>query len=143
VDVRWIALQNRSGRGLLFKGVQPLSVGVRNFSTEDMEKSAYTFELTRLNKVLVNIDLAQNGVGGNNSWGATALPEYLLPATDFSYRFHIQPIKAKAKWLPELGRSLVGAERTFEVHLPKLKEKLRSAKWQKKKKSKKKKSNTW
>ncbi|MCF7849241.1 MAG: hypothetical protein K9M45_10340, partial [Kiritimatiellales bacterium] len=143
VDVRWVALQDKKGRGLLFKGVQPLSVGARHFGMEDMEKAPYTFEMTRLDEVLVNIDLAQNGVGGNNSWGAVAMPDYLLPAVDFSYRFHLLPIKAKANELPELGRPLVGAQRTYDVTLPKLEGKLTSVKqkkWNQPVKKKKKKT---
>jgi hypothetical protein len=57
-------------------------------------------------------------VGGNDSWGSLPLKNYLLPAEDFSYRFHLQPIKAKAKKLPELGRTLTSAERAYKTNLP-------------------------
>jgi hypothetical protein len=66
----------------------------------------------------VNIDLAQQGVGGNNSWGAMPLHAYLLPVENFSYRFHLQPIKAGQEELPGLGRSLLGVNRVYETQRP-------------------------
>lgn len=144
VDVRWMAMLNQSGYGLLIKGAQPLSVNACNFDPIAMQNSAYAFELKRIDGVRLNIDLATSGVGGNNSWGKTAMPAYLLPVADFSYGFHLQPVQAKAKELPELGRSLTGAERVYEVNLPTHSGKLIDFKEKKsaaKKNSPKKKSN--
>lgn len=118
-DVRWAALRNADGVGLLVKGAQPLSINAGHFRAAEMEDAAYAFDLQRRDEAILNIDLAQQGVGGNNSWGATPLHEYLLPAEDFSYRFHLLPVKAQEKELPALGRSLTGVERSFEVSLPK------------------------
>jgi beta-galactosidase len=117
-DVRWMALRNDDGVGLLVKGAQPLSVNASHFRAADMEAAAYAFELPRRDEVILNIDLAQQGVGGNNSWGAMPLKDYLLPAENFSYRFHLLPVRAQEKDLPELGRSLTGVERSFDTRLP-------------------------
>lgn len=124
VDVRWLAMLNKKGYGLLIKGAQPLSVNARSFDPIEMQNAAYTFELKRIDGTRLNIDLATSGVGGNNSWGKTAMPDYLLPVADFSYGFNLQPVKAKAKDLPKLGRTLIGVERTTEIALPGFHDKL-------------------
>jgi beta-galactosidase len=119
--VRWEALRNEAGVGVLVKGAQPLSVGARHFRTAEMQNAPYTFDMQRRDEVILNIDLAQQGVGGNNSWGAMPLHDYLLPAADYSYRFHLKPIKAEVQELAELGRSLVEVERTDQLQLPEFK----------------------
>lgn len=118
VDVRWVALQDRSGIGLLFKGVQPLSVNASHFHPDAMEAVQYAFELQRQNAIFFNVDLAQQGVGGDDSWGRHPHDQFLLPLADFSYTYHVLPIKAKASELPDLGRTLVNAQRVFDVQLP-------------------------
>jgi beta-galactosidase len=42
--------------------------------------------------VYLNIDLAQRGVGGDNSWGAAPHTPYLLPAGHYSYGFTLSPV---------------------------------------------------
>lgn len=111
VDVRWVAIQNDAGLGLLVKGVQPLSVSARHFDDASVDEADYTFRLKRREEVFLNIDLAQMGVGGNNSWGAYPLDAYLLPAARFSYEFHLQPVQAAPEQLPALGRVMVEAVR--------------------------------
>lgn len=101
--VRWMALQNAAGAGLLFQGMPLLNIGVRPFEPEDMEGADYTFKLRRADGISVNIDLAQLGVGGNTSWGDTAMKPYLLFAEEFEYSYWIKPIPADirdvALWL--------------------------------------------
>ncbi|MBT5420783.1 MAG: hypothetical protein HOK80_07810, partial [Candidatus Cloacimonetes bacterium] len=43
----------------------------------------------------LNIDLAQMGVGGDDSWGARTHPQYTLPARDYEFEFYIIPIGEK------------------------------------------------
>jgi beta-galactosidase len=99
-DVRWVALTNRDGIGLLAMGLpvvyaaatqMPLEVydGARDASqrrTTDMRPQDY---------VALNIDLKQMGVGGDTSWGAPTHPEYTLPAQPYSYRFRLRPFSTK------------------------------------------------
>ena len=90
VDVRWLMLTDDRGVGLLFKGEPLLSVGARHYSKNQMEKSKYSFEMERSEGVYVNIDMAQLGLGGINSWGARALEAYRLENEAMSYGFRMR-----------------------------------------------------
>jgi beta-galactosidase len=92
VDVRWVAVTNSSGVGLLATGRPALSVGISEFSAEQMEKADYDFQLEPHNRTYLNLDLVQMGVGGNDSWGSTAMPAYLLPNQHYHYEFTIRGI---------------------------------------------------
>jgi beta-galactosidase len=91
VDVRWVALTNDAGVGLLAEGMPLLSVGARHVTKADMEQARYSFELPTRAETYLNLDLAQMGVGGIDSWSSLAypLPAYRIPADrphSFSYR---------------------------------------------------------
>ena len=93
VDVRWVAITDAAGTGLLFKGEPLLSVGARHYSKKEIENARYSFQMHRSEDVYLNIDLSQLGVGGNTSWGATALDEYRLKNGPMSYKFRIVPFE--------------------------------------------------
>jgi len=46
-DVRWVALTNKDGVGLLAVGMPTLSVSAHHYTTEDLDRSQHTHELTR------------------------------------------------------------------------------------------------
>ncbi len=100
VEVRWMALRDPAGEGVLIKGADLLSTSCRPFDPVAMEGADYTFKLQRLDGVSVNADLAQTGVGGNNSWGALPLPPYVLAAESFAYSYSLIPISAEISDLP-------------------------------------------
>lgn len=92
VDVRWVAVTNASGIGLLATGAPTLSVGVSEFDKAQMEKSLYEFQLKPTNKTFLNLDLLQMGVGGNDSWGSTPMRPYMPENQDYSYSYTIRGI---------------------------------------------------
>jgi beta-galactosidase len=94
-DVRWIALTNAEGVGLMAIGHPLLSVGASHVTKEDLERAAYSFELPARAEITLNLDLAQMGVGGINSWSADAYPmePYRLPADrKYEYRYRLAPV---------------------------------------------------
>ena len=94
VDLRWIKLSNKKGRGITFNAdMKLLSGGAKFYSSDAIESAAYSFQLERSAHIIVNIDHLQMGVGGNNSWGALALKDYLLSKKNYNYSFTISPIK--------------------------------------------------
>ena len=97
--VRWIALTNAQGAGLLAVGAQPLSVAARHFSKEEIERSAYTFQMVRQPEVFLNLDLKQMGAGGIDSWSPNAYPveRYRIPSgVERSYRYRLTPVDSMA-----------------------------------------------
>ena len=94
VDVRWVALTNRAGAGLLAIGLPLLSVNALNHTTGDLQSAKHAFELPRRGTVTLNLDLKQQGVGGDNSWGAWPHEEDMIPCQDYAYRFRLCPLGA-------------------------------------------------
>ncbi|MDI1256192.1 MAG: glycoside hydrolase family 2 TIM barrel-domain containing protein [Flavobacterium sp.] len=93
-DTRWIKLTNNVGSGLFIKGEQPLSFSALNVSTESIDPGAtkaqrHTNNVHPEATVYLMVDMAQRGVGGDNSWGALPHPEYILDAPTYSYSYTI------------------------------------------------------
>ena len=94
-----MALTNSQGIGLLAVGAQPLSMEAKHYSKEEMERSAYTFQMVRHPETYWNIDLKQMGAGGIDSWSPHAYPmeQYRIPAAVArSYRYWLTPVDSMA-----------------------------------------------
>ena len=97
-DVRWVALRNATGEGLLVTGEEPLNVSAWNFPMEDIMYRPFNIErrhggsIEKKDMVWLNIDHLQMGIGGDNTWGAEVHPEYTITPHDWTYSFTIQPL---------------------------------------------------
>jgi len=108
-DVRWVALTNKDGAGLLAVGMPLLYASAWPFTMEDLEKATHINELPRRDTITVNLDYKQMGVGGDDSWGARTHPEYTLPPKAYSYQFRLQP------YTPAMGDIDSVARKTIEL----------------------------
>jgi len=98
MDVRWFLLQNKKKAGLLVVGDQPLYMSAWPFSQKAIEESKHWFKLEKEDKITLNVDLLQMGIGGNDSWTDVSAPleKYQVPAKNYSYSFHLVPMDAKS-----------------------------------------------
>ncbi|MFB0566015.1 MAG: glycoside hydrolase family 2 TIM barrel-domain containing protein [Candidatus Aminicenantaceae bacterium] len=99
-DVRWVALTNDKGMGLLAVGMPLLSISAHHFIIEDFDpglekRQRHTYHLKKRDLVTLNLDYKQMGVGGDNSWGARPHKEYTLPAQEYTYSFRLRPFSKK------------------------------------------------
>jgi len=94
VDVRWVALTNRKGVGLLVVGRPWLSVNALPHTTDDLQAAAHPHELPAREFTVLNLDWKQQGVGGDDSWGAWPHEPYLIPCAPQSYGFRLRPFRA-------------------------------------------------
>ena len=105
-DVRWFCLTNSGGQGLLISGDPVICFTAQNYLKEDFispqrnfgswtdhpaQYNRHTVDVMKRDLVWLNIDLAQMGVGGDNSWGARTHPAYTLIAKPYQYRFRMRP----------------------------------------------------
>jgi len=95
-DVRWLALTNDEGTGMLIVGMPALSISALHFTIDDLDpgeekQQRHAGELEERELVNLNIDYKQMGVGGINSWGPTALPQYSLDPMEYVYGFRLRP----------------------------------------------------
>jgi len=94
-DVRWVKLTNAAGVGLLAKGSVPLNVTARHYAKEEMEHSAYTFQMKRHPETFLNLDLKEMGAGGIDSWSPNAYPmaTYRIPSDqEYRYSYSLTPV---------------------------------------------------
>ncbi len=92
-DVRWAAMTDQNGYGLMFIGADPLYVSAWPHTMTDLE-AMHPYEIPVREFITVNIDHCQMGVGGDDSWGAKPHSEYTLPANrSYSYQFCIRPVQ--------------------------------------------------
>ncbi len=99
-DVRWVALTNEEGVGLLAVGMPLMSVSAHHFTIEDFDpgpvkRQRHASDLTKRDLVTLNLDYKQMGVGGDTSWGAPTHPQYRLPAKEYSYAVRLRPFSPK------------------------------------------------
>ena len=91
--VRWVSLTDEKGAGLLVVAEgSPLGIGARRYSQQTMRESDYSFQMERSDDIFLNIDAAQSGVGGINSWYATPLEKHRLNETAYHYAYRLIPL---------------------------------------------------
>lgn len=93
VDVRWVALKNPMDQGVLVIGEQPLSVNASRFGWEEIEAAKHPYKLNARKDIVLNIDLKQQGVGGDNAWGAWPHDAFLVPYQPYAYSFILVPLR--------------------------------------------------
>jgi beta-galactosidase len=93
-DTRWLTLKNPQGEGIMLKGNPVVDFSALHFANEDLTRKQrdgmHTIDLNPREDVYVNVDFAQMGVGGDNSWGAKPLAKYSLPFRTYGYSFEIK-----------------------------------------------------
>lgn len=97
-DLRWLTLTDNNGKGIRIEGQQPICASALNNWPEDFDpglskKYRHINDITPPREVVLCVDLAQRGVGGDNSWGALPHEQYRLNAKEYSYGFIINVLK--------------------------------------------------
>ncbi|MFH0761788.1 MAG: glycoside hydrolase family 2 TIM barrel-domain containing protein [Bacteroidota bacterium] len=109
-DVRWLSLTNDKGQGLLVAGEPMICFSALHNTVEDFTSLHRNFDerldnpaqynrhiddVVPRNLISLNIDLAQMGVGGDDSWGAWVHPEYRLEGKSYQYSFRLKLINTE------------------------------------------------
>ena len=82
-DVRWMTLRDDAGAGLAVAGDPQIDVTARQWTTEALDAARHPLDLEAEERIWLNIDYAQNGLG-SASCGPGVLPSHRLstaPAT--------------------------------------------------------------
>lgn len=98
MDVRWMQLQHKK-LGLLVVGQQPLYMSAWPYTQEAIVQAKHWFKLKRDNKITLNVDFKQMGIGGNDTWTEVSQPlaKYQIPAKNYTYTFHLIPVDSGRK----------------------------------------------
>lgn len=95
-DVRWVEFTNSDGKGIRFEamGETPICFSAWHYTQEQLQLAKHIHELKHYDLTTVNIDLNQNGIGGDMPGDAQVRQKYQLkPNKEYSYTFKIVPIK--------------------------------------------------
>ena len=96
-DVRWMALTNQEGRGMLFIAPDQMAASAVHFRPEDNytnrdNRSRHTYQFKTCETTVVSLDAATRGLG-NASCGPDVLDKYELKAENTAFRFIIRPLR--------------------------------------------------
>jgi beta-galactosidase len=102
-DIRWVSFTDDQGFGLKATGMPLLSFSAWPFPMSELEHNKWPAktghkhpsEIVQADDITVNLDYKQMGVGGDDSWGAPIHKEFSLPATQYEYKFRLEPITGR------------------------------------------------
>jgi len=97
-DIRWWRIVDPSGRGLEITAEEPFSASALHYRVSTLDEGPvkiqrHSGDLDEDPVTNLLIDKAQMGLGCINSWGALPISDYMLPYTDYSFRFVLTPVK--------------------------------------------------
>ena len=85
---RWLEIANGNGGKVRITAVNaPFGFNAWPYSQMSLERAHHQWELESEGAVTVNIDAAQMGVGGDNSWGARPHKEHMLGPGTYTLSF--------------------------------------------------------
>jgi beta-galactosidase/beta-glucuronidase len=108
-DVRWVALTDADGAGLLVVGESSLEVSAHHFTTQDLEKAQHTYELERRDEITLNLDHKQSGLGGA-SCGPFTLPQYLISPEEMRFSVRLRPLEAGSSLIELSKQQIVSSQ---------------------------------
>lgn len=94
-EVRWATITDAKGWGIEIAALEQLiDVTARRPSTDDLHSGKkHTWQLPRRTTTSLNIDYAQMGLGGDDSWGAKPHEAFrILPDRTHTYRYVLRPL---------------------------------------------------
>jgi hypothetical protein len=103
-DVRWVALTNQSGAGLVAAGQPELQFSALHYAPEDLAAANHWHELQPRPEVILHLDHLHAGLG-TASCGPGTLPEYRIWPREFRWRIWLRPLACGAD-IPAAGRRL-------------------------------------
>ncbi len=101
-DVRMASLTDGAGRGVRVWGAQPLNVSALDVTPADLDPGMAKHQMHNSDvrhsrsSVYLNVDLAQRGLGGDDTWGRPPHEPYQLKDKHYSYSFRIAPVRFKS-----------------------------------------------
>jgi beta-galactosidase len=90
-DVRWATLTDGAGRGLRVEGEPVIDLTARPWTSEHLDQARHPTDLVPGDRIWVNLDLAQQGIG-SASCGPGVLPAYRLDPAPASFTVRLLPL---------------------------------------------------
>jgi len=99
-DVRWAAFTNSEGKGFIIQGSPEICFNASYYSKEQYSNEQqvvykHTYDMKKEDKIYLNVDYKQMGVGGDNSWGAQVHEEYRILPHEYNYSFILRAFESQ------------------------------------------------
>ncbi|EAR53973.1 evolved beta-D-galactosidase, alpha subunit; cryptic protein [Photobacterium sp. SKA34] len=91
--VRWAALADKHGTGVLVKPQQEINFSAWFYTNQNLHQAQHTHELEKSGYITLNLDHQVMGLG-SNSWGSEVLDSFRVYMDSFRYGLTILPITA-------------------------------------------------
>ena len=88
-DVHWFKLSDGEGRGLYIESDQLFNFSAQKYSTENLDRAHYPFQLKQEELVTLNLDYLVSGVGGTAN---SVLNPYRVSPGEYEFSFFIKPL---------------------------------------------------
>jgi len=88
-DVRWVRLSDKEGRGLDVRSNELFNFSAQKYSTANLDRAHYPFQLKEEDAVTLNLDHRVSGVGGTAN---SVLNPYRVAPGEFEFTFTIKPL---------------------------------------------------
>lgn len=90
-DNRWVRLTDGNGTGLEFSSAKMFNFSAQPYSTENLTKALYTYQLHSFNGITFNLDYATSGLGCT---ARSVFPEYQVMPQRYDFRIVIKPFSS-------------------------------------------------
>ena len=98
-ETRWFQLKNSRNKGVLIKAENTVNFSVLPYALYDLQEANHINELKERTVLSVQVDLKQQGLGGDDTWSKSAHPheEYLIKPGTYNYSFYLVPVTSNVK----------------------------------------------
>jgi beta-galactosidase len=92
VDTRWLEVTDGGGVGLRAEGRPRFAFTVHDYDDAALLAAKTSQVVERDGRVTLHLDLAQMGLGGDDSWSPRVHPEYQLTASEYRFAFVLRGV---------------------------------------------------
>lgn len=89
-DNRWVRITDAYGTGIEFSGNKLFNFNIYPYSTENLTKALYTYQLQPFNALTFNFDYATSGVGCT---AVSVFNEYQVMPQMYNFRIFLKPVR--------------------------------------------------
>ncbi|MBQ3152951.1 MAG: DUF4981 domain-containing protein, partial [Bacteroidaceae bacterium] len=93
-DVRWCALTDWNGNGVLFAATEGMSTSALQWNSVELAEAGHPYQLPKSNSTYLNLDRKVTGLGGNSCGQGGPLEYDCVKAGDNMMGFIMRPVKA-------------------------------------------------
>lgn len=118
-DVKWVALTNNQGEGLMAIAEEGFDFSSTLYTAEELASVQHVYQLEENEHIVLNINHMQQGVGGDTSWGAWPQEEYLNRANhSYEYAYRLHPVKGlDTEGYMEESRKLLTTDLVKDIYI--------------------------